>query len=87
MRNVILLFIKYTNQFIKEFIMKRKSILSLNDFELDKAVIIAGTQYDRKRVLNDKIIAKMKKDFRKGMSPKDIAKKYGMKNVPHFNKK
>ena len=57
--------------------MKRKSILSLNDFELDKAVIIAGTQYDRKRVLNDKIIAKMKKDFHKGMSPKDIAKKYG----------
>lgn len=57
--------------------MKRKSILSLNDFELDKAVIIAGTQYDRKRVLNDKIIAKMKKDFRKRMSPKDIAKKYG----------
>lgn len=57
--------------------MKRKSILSLNDFELDKAVIIAGTQYDRKRVLSDNLVAKMRKDYTKGMSPKDIAEKYG----------
>lgn len=60
--------------------MKRRNILSLSDRELDKVVIIAGTQYSRKRVLNDKTIAKMKKDFHKGMSYREIAEKYGCKD-------
>ena len=45
--------------------MKKKDILALSDRELDKVVKIAGTQYDRKRKINDKQIASAKRLVKK----------------------
>lgn len=55
--------------------MKKKDILALSDKELDKVVKIAGTQYDRKRKINDKQIASAKRLVTKGKSFEYIIKK------------
>ena len=55
--------------------MKKKDILALSDKELDKVVKIAGTQYDRKRKINDKQIASAKRLVKKGKSFEYIIKK------------
>ena len=55
--------------------MKKKDILALSDRELDKVVKIAGTQYDRKRKINDKQIASAKRLVKKGKSFEYIIKK------------
>lgn len=55
--------------------MKKKDILELSDRELDKVVKIAGTQYDRKRKINDKQIASAKRLVKKGKSFEYIIKK------------
>lgn len=55
--------------------MKKKDILALSDKELDKVVKIAGTQYDRKRKINDKQIASAKRLVKQGKSFEYIIKK------------
>lgn len=44
----------------------RKQILAMDDLTLDKVVKIQGTQFDRKRKLNDKQVKKCKKLYEKG---------------------
>lgn len=55
--------------------MKKKDILALSDKELDKVVKIAGTQYDRKRKINDKQIESANRLVKKGKSFEYIIKK------------
>ena len=54
---------------------QKKAILALNDKELDKAVKIAGTQYDRKRKISDKQIDAARKLVSKGKSFEYIIEK------------
>ena len=63
--------------------MKKKDILALSDKELDKAVKIAGTQYDRKRKINDKQIASAKRLVKKGKSFEYIIKKLKLNVTPN----
>lgn len=53
--------------------MKRNKLLSLNDRELDKAIKIAGTRFDRRIKLTKEDIKQMKKLYSKGNTISDIA--------------
>lgn len=59
--------------------MTRKEILALDDVSLDRAVKIQGTQYDRKRKLNDKQVAKASKMLNnKNMTAEEVAEYFGI---------
>lgn len=59
--------------------MKRKAILNLDDLLLDKKVKIQGTQYDRKRRLNDKDLKKIQKLLTKrGFTLDEVAALYNV---------
>ncbi len=59
--------------------MKKKHILAMDDKQLDKAIKISGTQYDRKRKLKDNDIEKAKKLFsKKHKTLEEIALKFGV---------
>ncbi len=53
---------------------KRKKVLKLDDVDLDKAVKIQGTEFDRKRRFSDEQVQKMKDLLGEGTSAKDVAK-------------
>lgn len=57
--------------------MNRIDILKMTDGELDKAVKIQGTDYDRKRKVTSKVLSKMRKLESKGKDYADIAKELG----------
>lgn len=57
---------------------KKLELLKLTDEALDKKVKIQGTQYDRKRKVTDKTIAKMKSLSSNGKSVSEIASKLGL---------
>ena len=61
--------------------MKKKEVLSLSDYALDKVVKIQGTKFDRKRKLSDKTISKMKYLSACGYSASRIAKTLGTNYV------
>ena len=73
----------------------RKIVLTTYDDEtIDEKIKIQGTEFDRKRKYDKKIISKLKKEFQSGMSVNEIANKYDMNyttvkyNVdPEFKKK
>lgn len=59
--------------------MKKKVVLALTDKEVDKLIKISGTQYDRRRKLDDKQIALARKMFiNQGRSLEYIANKFGV---------
>lgn len=60
---------------------KKIELLKLTDEALDKKVKIQGTQYDRKRKVTDKTIAKMKSLASTGKSVSEIAKKLGLNYI------
>ena len=60
---------------------KKIELLTLTDEALDKKVKIQGTQYDRKRKVTDKTIAKMKSLSSSGKSVSEIAKKLGLNYI------
>ena len=65
--------------FIKNYFVEtkaRKQVLKFDDNTLDLRVKIQGTEYDRKRKYNFKIISEMKLDYAFGMSISEISKKY-----------
>lgn len=53
-------------------------VLMLTDDKLDKAVKIAGTDYDRKRKITTSVAQKMESMVRKNKSLSDIADKFGV---------
>lgn len=57
---------------------KKIELLTLTDEALDKKVKIQGTQYDRKRKVTDKTIAKMKSLYSSKKSVSEIAQKLGL---------
>ena len=59
--------------------MNRLSILQLSDKDVDNAIKISGTQYDRRRKLNDKQLAKARKLFNRGYSLEYIASRFGVR--------
>lgn len=61
--------------------MKRKEVLNLDDFTLDKKVIIQGTQWDRKRKLSDKDLKKIVKLLKKGYDYEELGEMYRV--TPH----
>lgn len=61
--------------------MKRKELLNLDDFTLDRKVIIQGTQWDRKRKLSDKDLKKIVKLLKKGYDYEELAEMYRV--TPH----
>ena len=52
---------------------KRNEILQLSNYELDKAVKIAGTQFDRRNKLSPALINKLKKLRKNGLSWNKLA--------------
>lgn len=59
--------------------MTRKELLALDDLSLDKIIRIQGTQYDRRRKLNDKQINKASKMLNdKNMSYEEVATRFGV---------
>lgn len=58
--------------------MKRKDVLKMDGRELDKLVTIQGTEFDRKRALSDKMIKKLNKLHKKGLSVNEIRKKLNL---------
>lgn len=58
--------------------MKRKQILQLDDLTLDQKVKIQGTQFDRKRKLNDKDWKKVNKLLKKGFDYKQVAEVFNV---------
>lgn len=59
--------------------MNKRTILALEDKDIDRIIKIGGTQYDRKRKLTDKQIEKCKRlYFNKNRSFEDIAKKFNV---------
>lgn len=60
--------------------MNRIDVLRMTDGELDKAVKIQGTDYDRKRKVTSKVLAKMRKLEAKGKDYAEIAKELGFSN-------
>ena len=48
----------------------------MNDVEVDKAIKIQGTQFDRKRVLDDHDVQSAKRMHEAGVSLRQIAKKF-----------
>lgn len=68
---------------LKEFFKEnkaRKEVLKLDDQTLDARVKIQGTEYDRKRKYNFKLVNEMRQDYIFGMSISAISKKY---NIPY----
>lgn len=61
--------------------MKRKELLNLDDFTLDKKVIIQGTQWDRKRKLSDKDLKKIVKLLKRGYNYEKLGEMYRV--TPH----
>lgn len=61
--------------------MKRKELLNLDDFTLDRKVIIQGTQWDRKRKLSDKDLKRIVKLLKKGYDYEELGEMYGV--TPH----
>lgn len=58
--------------------MKRIDVLKMTDDDLDKAVKIQGTDYDRKRKVTSKILAEMRKMESRGKKYADIARELGL---------
>lgn len=58
--------------------MNRIDVLKMTDGELDKAVKIQGTDYDRKRKVTSKVLAKMRKMESLGKAYADIARELGL---------
>lgn len=56
---------------------KRKEVLAMDDVDLDKAVKIQGTQYDRKRKFTDAQVKQMIKLLGKGTKAKALAESFG----------
>lgn len=56
----------------------RIEVLEMTDGDLDKAVKIQGTDYDRKRKVTSKILAKMRKMESRGKKYTDIARELGL---------
>lgn len=52
--------------------MKRSKLLNMKDSVLDKEFKIAGTQFDRRRKLNEKEIKTMQKLYNQGIPITDI---------------
>lgn len=68
--------------------MNKIEILTMMDNELDKAVKIQGTEYDRKRKVKDVDIRKMSKMYNegKGKSIAEISRKMGLAiNTVRYN--
>ena len=57
--------------------MNKIDVLKMTDGELDRAVMILGTDYDRKRKVTSKILTKMRKMESKGKEYADIARELG----------
>lgn len=66
--------------------MNRRYVLCMTDVEVDRAVKLKGTQFDRKRKLTDKQVEKMQKLLRKGKDLEYIAQKFGIdKRTVRYN--
>lgn len=66
--------------------MNKIDVLRMTDGELDKAVKIQGTDYDRKRKVTSKVLAKMRKLEEKGKDYAEIAKELGFsKKTVRYN--
>ena len=50
----------------------------MTDFEIDKVVKIEGTDYDRRRKLSTKDVAKIQRDYKKGKSITQLSLKYNV---------
>lgn len=59
--------------------MRRKDVLKLDDVSLDRKVKIQGTQFDRKRKLNDKDWKKVNSLLKRGYSYNYISEVFGVK--------
>lgn len=57
--------------------MTKIEVLKMTDNDLDKAVKIQGTDYDRKRKVTSSIIKKMRGLEKKGKNYSEIAKEFG----------
>ena len=57
--------------------MNKIKVLSMVDEDLDKAVRIKGTDYDRKRKVTSKVLTDMKKMAKKGKSYSEISEALG----------
>ena len=58
--------------------MNRIDVLKMTDGDLDKAVKIQGTDYDRKRKVTSRILRKMRKLKSRGKEYADIARELGL---------
>lgn len=58
--------------------MTKKELLSLSPMELNQKVLIEGTKFDRKRKVNEKMVARMRRMRDKGMTYRDIGDVFGV---------
>lgn len=58
--------------------MTRSEILKMKDSDIDKAVKIQGTRFDRKRKISNYTLYRMKTMFAKGMTIPEIATALGL---------
>ena len=52
--------------------------MNITDFQVDKIVRIAGTNYDRRRKLTTSDVRSICKEYNSGSSVRDLANKYGV---------
>ena len=66
--------------------MTRSEALKMTDRELDKAIKIQGTRFDRKRKISNYTLYRMRTMFEKGVSVSDIARKLNLNyNTVRYN--
>lgn len=58
--------------------MKKSELLKLEDAQLDKAVKIQGTMYDRKRKMNSLAVRNAASMLKSGKELKDVAEHFGV---------
>ena len=58
--------------------MEKKRLLNMKDYQLDAAVKIQGTDFDKKRVVTKKMLQRMKKMETKGKTYSEIAEKFNV---------
>lgn len=64
-------------QAIKSY-KRRKAVMKMSDVDLDKAVRIQGTKFDRKRRVSDEVRDDMRRMYFSGMSIAEICVKTGL---------
>lgn len=63
---------------MRDITYKRRSMLDKTNTEIDSVIRIQGTMYDKKRKISDRDLKMMRLMYKKGVSQKQIAMRFGV---------